>query len=107
MAQHKLLVVVVVVGGGTNDYRLTRRRSLVLRLSFQGVSPLYVGLNPGPHHLASALHHLLLANNWLPVTLIVDDSLDAQKIRQVVQQHPSDVDKVTDCRVQQLTFLFL
>ena len=62
--------------------------------SSQGVSPLYVGLNPGPHHLASALHHLLLANNWLPVTLIVDDSLDAQKIRQVVQQHPSDAGKV-------------
>ena len=63
-------------------------------INIQGVSPLYVGLNPGPHHLASALHHLLLANKWLPVTLIVDDSLDAQKIRQVVQQHPSDVDKV-------------
>uniref|UniRef100_A0A0P6GYG2 Glutamate receptor ionotropic, NMDA 3A n=1 Tax=Daphnia magna TaxID=35525 RepID=A0A0P6GYG2_9CRUS len=62
--------------------------------SFRGVSPFYVGLNPGPHHLASALHHLLLANNWLPLTLIVDDSLDAQKIRQVVQRHPSNVDKV-------------
>jgi len=53
-----------------------------------------VGLNPGPHHLASALHHLLLANNWLPVTLIVDDSLVAQKIRQVVQRHSPNVDKV-------------
>jgi hypothetical protein len=60
----------------------------------QGISPLYVGLNPGPHHLASALHHLLLANNWLPVTLIVDDSLAAQKIRQVVQRHSSPSAKV-------------
>lgn len=67
---------------------------LLFFLNKKGISPLYVGLNPGAHHLASALHHLLLANNWLPVTLIVDDSLDAQKIRQVVQQHPSDVDKV-------------
>lgn len=57
----------------------------------QGVSPLYVGLNPGPYHLASALHHLLLANDWLPMTLVVDDSLDAQKIRRAVQLHSSAI----------------
>ena len=50
------------------------------------MSPYYVGLNPGPDHLAFALRHLLLANDWLPITLIVDDSLRAQKIKRVVQQ---------------------
>lgn len=54
---------------------------------FQAVSPLYIGLNPGPYHLASALHNLLLANEWLPMTLVVDDSLEAQKIRRAVQMH--------------------
>lgn len=58
------------------------------------MSPYYVGLNPGPDHLALALRHLLLANDWLPITLIVDDSLRAQKIKRVVQQQigstPSD-----------------
>lgn len=54
--------------------------------SSKAVSPYYVGLNPGPDHLAFALRHLLLANDWLPITLIVDDSLRAQKIKRVVQQ---------------------
>jgi len=64
-----------------------------LFFSSKAVSPYYVGLNPGPDHLAFALRHLLLANDWLPITLIVDDSLRAQKIKRVVQQvgaNPAD-----------------
>lgn len=60
----------------------------------QGVSPYYVGLNPGPHHLAAALHHLLLANRWLPVTLIADDSPHAQTIRHVLVRSSVDSSKV-------------
>ena len=65
----------------------------LLFFSSKAVSPYYVGLNPGPDHLAFALRHLLLANDWLPITLIVDDSLRAQKIKRVVQQvgaNPAD-----------------
>lgn len=58
------------------------------------MSPYYVGLNPGPHHLAAALHHLLLANRWLPVTLIADDSPHAQTIRHVLLKSAADVNKV-------------
>ena len=52
----------------------------------QGVSPLYVGLNPSPYHLVTALQHLLSSNDWFPFTLIIDDSLYAQSIRQAI--HP-------------------
>ena len=52
----------------------------------QGVTPLYVGLNPSPYHLVAALHHLLSSNDWFPLTLIIDDSLYAQSIRHAV--HP-------------------
>ena len=58
----------------------------------QQVSRFYVGLNPSPHHLVGALHHLLSANHWFPLTLIVDDSPYAQKIRRVIQS----VDSVTN-----------
>jgi hypothetical protein len=54
-------------------------------LMTQEVSRFYVGLNPSPHHLVGALHHLLSANHWFPLTLIVDDSPYAQKIRRVIQ----------------------
>ena len=48
------------------------------------MSPLYSGLNPGHHHLIAALHHLLVANDWLPLTLVIDDSPNGQKLGQAV-----------------------